>query len=118
MGFADNKSVSPNTVPVIFYEPVSPDSGKHGAMVSDSGYAKYSGSTLVPEVKQMDERAIAVAIQTVRAAICGSSENVDARVWMSFDVHGDVGMVVQAGAAAQSGFEVIFHCGKFKKTKL
>lgn len=33
--------------------------------------------------------------------------NADAKVWISFDADGNVGV---AGAGAQSGIEITFHC--------
>lgn len=106
--YGKNEVHTPGTLPVIMYAyKPNPE-----ATVS---YAASCSENNPPEVQEINNASVAKAIQSAKSAICGAAENIDAKVWMSFDIHGEVGIVAKAGASMQSGFEVTFHCGKLKK---
>ena len=76
-----------------------------GTAIITSTYTK-----IVANLEKIAASKASDAIKMIRSTVCNAAGDADAKIWINFDADGKIGIGASAGAAAQSGIEITFHC--------
>jgi hypothetical protein len=104
-----NISPSDPSTTIVTYRPMMQTTASASGSESSSKNTYY---VIIDSIKQLASNAVSTAIKQIRTTICDAAGDADAKVWVYFGADGKVGVGASAGAEAQSGIEIVFHCKK------